>query len=356
MQQGWETWQPPLYYCLAAGWRVLCSGFSFGDAFRPVQFLSAGLYLAALVVAVAAFRRFGLSDLEGLGGLCALALFPGHLFFAGRINNDTLLPVLGGATLLATAEFARCGERRWLWLLAASLAAMLATKGSSLAIAGGSLAVVFCAAARRSGWRQAVWQTYLTGLPAGLWLIFWLSRTAAQTGNPLYVNAALPDDLRIVGPAWQRLLSFDFTAFIGGRYYYDTEMRLSYPTALVTSLLYGEYGMNDCGFRFPEFLRWGCLGTLLVLAAGILVRPRSELRPVRATCLFLGACQAVITVMYAVQYPFACNQNVRFFVQALCPGLLLRLYQALPRWEISGVGGAQLHHSIAPPLHSLPDR
>ncbi|HEV2394417.1 MAG TPA: hypothetical protein VG146_18865 [Verrucomicrobiae bacterium] len=87
----------------------------------------------------------------------------------------------------------------------------------------------------------------------------------------------------------------------------------------MASLLYDEYGMQQYSFHWSLLLRWGCLGMLLVLAAGILVRPRPELRPVWMTCLCLAGCQSAITVAYAMQFPFACNQNMRFFAQAFVP-------------------------------------
>ena len=37
------------------------------------------------------------------------------------------------------------------------------------------------------------------------------------------------------------------------------------------------------------------------------------------TCLVLAGCQALLAVTYAVQYPFACNQDMRFYAQAFLP-------------------------------------
>jgi len=318
VQPGWETWQPPLYYVGAALWHWLFSGLAFADPFRPVQFFAAVLYLAAIVVGFLGLQRLGFNDLETAGTLGLLVLLPGNVFFAARINNDVLLPALGAVLLVVLAEFVRTGARCWLRWLAVTLAALLATKGSSLAVVGGALALVFWVEFRRTDWRRALWPAYLTGLPAAAWQLFWWARTAAQTGTPFYVNAALPDNLLIHTPGWQRLLSFDFGAFLGGGFYYDEPIRQSYPTAVVTSMLYGEYGMRD-GFRRPELLRWGCLGILLLMVAGAFVRPRPELRPAWITCLILAGCQTIITVTYAVQFPYACNQNLRFFAPAFVP-------------------------------------
>jgi hypothetical protein len=336
VMQGWETWQPPLYYVLAAGWRWLFSPEAGDDPFRPVQYLGTLLYLAAITVSVPVFRRLRLDSVEAMAALAFLAVLPGYLFFSARINNDTLLPVLGAGVLLVTAEFVRTGERRWLRWLAGLLPLILATKGSSLAIAGGALLLVFAAEARRAGGRTALIRAYFCGLPAGLWLLFWWLRNYDQTGNPLYVNADISEDLRIFRPAWERLLSFDLGAYAGGRHYYDEEMRRSYPTALVTSLLYGEYTLSDFGFRWSELLRYGCLGMLLPLLAGALVRPRAELHALWLTAVGLSACQAAITVAYAVQFPFACNQNMRFWAQAFVPlaclwGLGVGYFWGLPR-------------------------
>ena len=246
VRQGWETWQPPLYYVAAALWRWPFSTVAYADPFRPVQFLAAVMYLAVGVTGLLGLRWLGFNDLEATGTLSLLVLLPANVFLAARINNDVLLPVLGAGLLLATAEFVRTGARRWLWWLAMLLPALLATKGSSLAVVGGALVLVFWTESRRTDWQASLWRTYLTALPAGLWQLGWCWRTAAQTGNPLYVNAPLlPEALRIDGSVWPRLCSFDFAAFLSGGVYYDLPMRQSYPTALVTSMLYGEYGLRD---------------------------------------------------------------------------------------------------------------
>ncbi|MGO8701108.1 MAG: hypothetical protein ACLQVY_25735 [Limisphaerales bacterium] len=128
-------------------------------------------------------------------------------------------------------------------------------------------------------------------------------RNYDQTGNPLYANAAIPAYFHISTPAWQRMFSFKLGAFLHGGYYYDDPIRQSYPSALVTSLPYGEYGMDGCQFRWPTLLRLGCLGLLMVLLAGAVIRPRQELRPVWITCLSLLIFQTIFMVVFVVQYP-----------------------------------------------------
>ena len=43
------------------------------------------------------------------------------------------------------------------------------------------------------------------------------------------------------------------------------------------------------------------------------------MRPVWITCLVLAGCQTILTVAYTVRFPFACNQDMRFFAQAFVP-------------------------------------
>jgi hypothetical protein len=324
VQQGWETWQPPLYYCLAVLWRWLFSSLVDDDPFRLVQYLATILYLGTILLSLPVFKFLRLNTLEAGAALGILAFLPGNLMFAGRINNDTLLPLLGGAVLLATVKFSQTGERRWRWILAALLALTMATKGSSLAYVACALLIVLWSERRRLDWRQAILRTYFTASPVLFWICFWWVRNAVQTGDPLYVNASLPDYLRVNVPPWRRLLSFDFSAFVNScQYYYGSHVRLSYPTALVTSLLFGEYGMDDFGFRYSRMLRLGCLGMLLVLVVGAVAPPRAELRPAWMTCICFAGFQTLITVAYAMQFPYSCNQNMRFFAQSFVPFALL---------------------------------
>ena len=339
VQQGWETWQPPLYYFVAAAWRGLFSGIPQDDSFRSVQFLAAGFYVGTVALALVAFRRLGLNEVEALGALAILALMPAHVFFAARINNDVILPLLGTGLVLASVAFVETGERRWQVWLAGLLAAILMAKGSSLAVVGGTLAVVFWSECRRADWRKALLRTYLTGLPAGLWQIAWWVRNAMQTGDPLYVNAALPDELRVVAASWSRLLSLPVGDFLGGSFYYGEPIRQSYVAAMVTSLLHGEYGMGELAFRCAALLRWGFLGVLLILVVGVVVPPCEGLRPAWRICLCLAACQAAIALAYAMQFPYACNQNARFFAQAYMPFAGLFGLGFGRWWSEFGLGG-----------------
>jgi len=320
VKQGWETWQPPLYYLLAAGWRTVFPGEESNDPFGPVQVLATCFFISTLMLSLRGAQRLALRKIELLGTVSLLAFLPGHLFLAARINNDVVLPLLGLGITLCVYDYIRFGVARVLVPLALLLAGILAAKTSSIAIVGGALLAIGIAdLAKGRPWRVVLWRGYFVALPSIIWLAFWISRNVEQTGELLYVNASLPENMRVLESACSRLLSFDLPSFLGNHYYYDMEIRRSYPTALVTSILFGEYNLSEYGFQWSFLYRAGFLGLLIPLAAGVFCRPRPELRAAWLTCLALVVPQMLLVIIYGLQYPYSCNQNIRFAAQVFFP-------------------------------------
>jgi hypothetical protein len=319
--QGWETFQPPFYYLVAAGWRKVFPGSKGRDPFATVQALSLCLYTFTIGLALVGGHMIGLNKVELFSALVFLALLPGHLFFAARINNDCLLPVTGTAITICVWRYAKSGNRRLLVPLALLLVASLATKTSSVAIVGGALLAIYAAdVIRELAWHQALAGSYLTALPSLLWFSFWGLRCKAQTGVFLYTNASLlPMNKQIVIPMFKWFFSFALQPYFAGHWHYDPDISSSYPTAVLTSVLYGEYDLSEFGLRWTILYRSGCLGLFIALVAGFLIRPRAEVRIAWATCLALVLPQLALIVSYAVQYPFTCDQDIRFAAQAFFP-------------------------------------
>ena len=104
VKQGWETWQPPLYYALAAlAWRGL--GFS-----REGSWL----------------------------GLLLLAVMPAHVFLTARVNNDAIAPLFGCLLTLLGWSYRLHG--RWRTVVAMGVTCLLAlvTKTSSVSLVAGA--------------------------------------------------------------------------------------------------------------------------------------------------------------------------------------------------------------------------
>ena len=94
---GWQFYHPPLYYIITGGW--LAIGSFFGRArmmlIEDIQFLSFVVATATFLVGVWIGKSFLFvknvqrRDLNIF--IAILAVFPGFIFFAGRINNDVLV-------------------------------------------------------------------------------------------------------------------------------------------------------------------------------------------------------------------------------------------------------------------------
>ena len=96
VMQGWETWQPPFYYTLAAMWiKAGKSLFPELERFRSAQWLAAALYVLSVAASLLKWQEFGLPKQTGWLGPVLFALLPAHLFLSGKISNDCLMPLWG---------------------------------------------------------------------------------------------------------------------------------------------------------------------------------------------------------------------------------------------------------------------
>lgn len=140
--QGWEFWQPPLYYVLGAVW--MNAGRALG---LPPEANIGGLQTIALVLSLLTLGLIvwiGLlvipkKEREYLPLLVALpALLPGIIFFAARINNDVIVAPLSFLALALLILWRKRGGMRW-WLLfslTAGLALLAKTSGSIVVAIG----------------------------------------------------------------------------------------------------------------------------------------------------------------------------------------------------------------------------
>lgn len=324
VKEGWETWQPPLYYMIAAAWRRVFTDEQNTDPFRSVQVLATCFYLGAVICALMGAYRIGLRKIELFATVFLFAFLPGHLFLAARINNDVILPIMGLAITLIVFDYVRYGPQRIPVFLALLLVAVLATKTSSIAIVCGSIfAIGITDLYKGRPLKEVLSRAYLVALPSILWMAYWITRNYNQTGECMYVNANLPDNMRIVTSYLTRFLSFDLNSFVADKYYYDLSISKSFPSALLASVLFGEYNLSEFGFQQGILYRAGFLGLLIPFGAAFLSKPRQELRSAWIACLALAVPQMFLVIFYAIQYPYSCNQNIRFAAQAYFPLAIL---------------------------------
>ncbi len=146
--EGFEFYQPPLYYFLAGLIRRLDALRESvqAEALFHLQLFSLGLSLLALGAALWVVHRELAASAEQV--LCAslIAVFPGMIFFASRINNDVLVLAVGFVAFALLVRF-WTGARTTVWVaFSACVGVGLLSKSNSLVLVAVGLG---CVALRR---------------------------------------------------------------------------------------------------------------------------------------------------------------------------------------------------------------
>jgi hypothetical protein len=321
VKQGWETWQPPLYYVVSAFFSENTNGVFPGDLFRRVQVLSCSLFVLTMMLAILAWRRMGHASSTGWLGLVLFGLLPGHLFLAARVNNDVMMPLWGVGVTAACVDYAQRGRSRTLVFMSMVLLAAMMTKTSSLALcAGAGLVVLWRDHVDGRAWKARFARMAVIAVPSALWLVLWFWRNQVQTGHFMYVNAALRAELKVANVAW-KYASFDVRAFLSESSFstFTGRIRESYPTALATSLLSGEFNLEYLGLALQTFIRLLFLPLLGMLLFGLIRKPAVLVRPAWTACMFLVVCHAAFMVSYNWSYSYACNEDARLWAPVFYP-------------------------------------
>lgn len=331
MKQGWETFQPPVYYWLSVGWLKLGSLVSGLESWRWLQLLAGSFYLATVALAIMAWRELGLDQISKYG-LLLFALLPAHLFLSARINNDVLLPFFGLLTVFGLEKYLQTKQLGFLAALGVCLALAVMTKMSALALVAGTGLVLLWVNYRNWGESLALkFFRLLLGLgPALVCLLFWAGRSFSQTGNFFYSNTSyLPASQRL-GNGLERYLFLDFPALLTEVRFntYGGQIRFSWPTAWVASAIYGEFDFKPLGFPFFSFLPAAFAVLCLFALLGYLLKPASlkktdlEERLLWIAGLFTG-CQAIFLLAYNWIFPYTANQDFRLWAPVFFPLAIL---------------------------------
>ncbi|MBI5493727.1 MAG: hypothetical protein HY904_01805 [Deltaproteobacteria bacterium] len=325
VRQGWETWQPPLYYALSAAWAQLTSWTGVDDVHRRVQWVAAALYLCVVLGGLVAWRRFRFTARAAWLGPVLVVLIPAHVFLSGRVNNDAIMPVFGMALTWLGFEYATAPRARILLATSALLLLSLLAKTSSMSLVASAGLLVL--------WRDHVdgrrlvdraRNALVLGGPSAVWLLFWFWRNHDQTGEWMYVNANLQDVLKVPNVAY-KYLSFDWKAFTSEGHFntFGGTLRESFPTSLAASLLTGEFTLDFVGQPLLSFLRAAFLPMLLLFLVGLFTRPEGwRVRPWLPAVLLVGV-HAFFMASYNWRFSFACNQDARLWSPVYFPAAVV---------------------------------
>ena len=332
--EGWEYFQPPLYYIAGAAlWR-----WAEWLGLPPAEALQ-GLALAfwlLFLTASAASLRIGLRRSPAALGLAtaALALWPSGIIHSLRLGND---PPFYAAAAVATwfmLRWWRGGRRRHLYGMALAVAAAMLCKSSASAVLAAAAVLIGLRLLRHERWcRLRPWSEAAAAgaimgagvalsLGRGLWY-WWHGRIA----NWLISSISTLDDNLRVPNGFRYFIPLDIPVFLTSPWVDsrdDATGRTNFWNFLLRSSLSGEFQFDG---HVQRIVAWGwgalLLGLLFLLPARLrLLRwsPAPLWREAPWIALSLLWLASILTVR--ITYPFSCQSDFRFIVPVLVPFLI----------------------------------
>ncbi len=358
----WQYYHPPLHHILTALFMRLnvALGMSFERACESTQVLTLFYAGCSTLLVYKIMRMIGVGKKAALLPMALLCFHPTLILMSGSINNDILSLTLQLAALYFALRWYRAPSVGRILCIAVALGCSMMSKSSG-GLAAVPIAFLFLSKLiqeRHRFWKM-VGQFAVFGLvvaPLGLW---WQVYNMIQYDMPLsYVPLLSQKDAQYIGfrTVWERLFDFDphqlksvFVAF-GERSlsdYYEYNVFLG----LLKTSVFGEF------FLFQPETLGNTLSVVLFYINAVLVAVslfamgwaffrRSAADTI--TKVFLGLLYLTVLgsyVMFCIQYPHTCTQNIRYAVPTVvvglcCIGLTLQDWQSRPRRWHKPVRGA----------------
>jgi hypothetical protein len=344
---GYEFYQPPLYYLTAALLEGALRALRFADGavLGALQLESVACELGFAGFAVATARLWidripacdvgrGLWSLDGLAALCTalLLLWPSSVLHSVRIGNDDLTYLLFGGALYFASRWwlARPEGKRAHFLAAAGFAGLgMLTKTNSVVLFA-VLGVLLVARILHDRERRV---RVLIAWTAPLALLFVLTAAAAlhesvagalagQQGNLLVPNTHLNSTALEVGNHARNFLWFDFKTYLGEAFtspWEDEKGRQFFWNYLVKTSLFGEWTYaRTAASDLAVLLSIGCLLLLAVVVVRVLLLRRAQLfdeLPMLVTAVLLVSSLALLRM----KIPSSCTGDFRYVLPVLLP-------------------------------------
>ncbi|OGJ55247.1 hypothetical protein A2880_02925 [Candidatus Peribacteria bacterium RIFCSPHIGHO2_01_FULL_49_38] len=345
-QDGWEFYQPPLYYALGAAWESVAASLPFLLPFsHPQQTLSLFLAMIAfcLVPRIAQYAFPQRKDAVSRLFLTAtFAVFPGIVFSAARINNDILSLLLGTIALLLLLHFWKTRTLSLWMILSVVLGIALITKSTGALVAIAAFFTLFCA--KRITIRRRIVLGILGGILIVL-LVGWFhipraldTRSPRETlvGNIGNLNSALRVDNSL-----QSYVTVHPGAVLKHPFndpWNDEARRQNFWEYWYRSAFFGEFLFDVPMFLAQSMLTLG-MALLLFVPVGMLKKCRIADGRVPLCILLLTLTAGAITVRWI--YPFSSVSDFRYSVLLVIPVsyFILRGILCMPRtYRIAGYG------------------
>lgn len=341
--EGWEYWQPPLYYAIGAVWAKTADilGLARQDMLFGVQVLSYLLSLAMLgCVAWAGIRLFP-EQKERTAALplffALIAFFPGLIYLSARINNDVLAVAFAFAAVGALLEWWRSGERRWWIALMLAIALHVLTKSNGLLL----LPVAYACLLLRRGtpWKKRLTEGLLgiliVAVVAGWFNVYRLTQNDEQDliiGNTATLNSGLAVTNDIA--AFTVFNPIEMMRIPYNNPWDDAARRNYFWEYWYRSAFFGEFHFGDDRKLLASWILGASFLVLLVAAAGFARSLRDRFYST-LPMLILGVTLSLGHAFFRFRYPYGSSQDFRYSLAVLFP------------WALFAALGVVLYRSAA---------
>jgi hypothetical protein len=344
---GFEFYQPPLYYVLTAPllWAETRAGVVLSSTVFHLQIVALILSVATLWIAVSTLREMlaaapdadtvvPSSDLVIGGGL--LAVFLSLVYFGARVNNDVLVQVTSFAGVALIVAFWKDGRTSTWVAFSLCVAAGLLTKSNTYVVI--ALGLVCLAARRETALRRkALLGAMLAGIAAVVAGWFVLRRFLQERGTSglLVSNVSWLNRSVVVPNTVDALFGFHPLQVLSHPYNSPSTEAVGRELweYFFRSSLFGE-------FEFGSRLVWLSRALLVLLALLGLVAVRGGWRSLRERAWQDAPVHALLVVSLACQFafrvasPYVPSQDFRYsFLLTLPFAYFVTLgLRGLPRW------------------------
>lgn len=323
MRDTWESFQPPLYYIVSAAMIGAAREFHIVgyDEITIVQSLSPILSIIAFLLCIGMLRR--LVDpkkyrLEFALAVAALAVLPGSIYNAGRVNNDALVQFF---MIVGLYEVIRCFDpgarklRHWVFALVA-LALGIATKTNALILAPPLVLAspfIFRNLGRKRWLMPVLAALLITVCYLGVYAMRDPQKDHVVVTNIVTNSVALNGDLAIPNTP-EAFLMFSPVQVLEHPFndgWTNAQRRSYFLEYLYKSAFFGEWGFADT-FLFAA--RWLVLAGMLCMPLGLLGVFTSvrRLQPAGIVLLLYGISVLLLHAIFRYQYPFSPSQDFRY--------------------------------------------
>lgn len=328
---GWEFYQPPLYYAVAAvPYAALRSlGISKILIIQALQYLSVLFSCGVLALCLWMSHLLFLKKqiVERTLWIGMFAVFPGLILLSPRINNDSLVHMLCfGAIGVMIAFWQKASLRMWyLLVVILSLAVLTKLSAAPLFVAAACILLFHPSLT----WRQKCTLGFFgvcIALACTEWLFIWRlleDPNAGMVGNVGNLNGGL----RITN-AWSNYIIFHPLEILHHPYndtWGDTARRQYFFEFLFRSAYFGEFRSGVLLRAFTQIiLSFGMVSSILAFVG--LIRPRTDTLQKALPLWHIFFWALLGHIAFVLMYPFASSQDFRYSIHLILPLVYFAIY------------------------------